>query len=79
MPISNRPKKIARALAEIGFIMLLFYTNLLMGQFTHSHHAERGPGLIPAIYDVITPINALIGLVGAIIGYFVIEMFRRYL
>ena len=79
MPISNRPKKIVRALAEIGFIMLLFYTNLLMGQFTHSHYAERGPGLMPAIYDVITPMNLVIGLVGALIGYFVIELFRKYL
>jgi len=79
MPISNGPKKLVRAFAEIGFIMLLFYTNLLMGQFTHSHYAERGPGLWPAIYDVVTPINALIGLVGAVIGYLVIEIFRKYL
>ena len=79
MPRSLGPKKIFRALAEIAFIMLLFYTNLLMGQFTHSHYAERGPGLLPAIYDVVTPMNAVIGLVGAVIGYFVIELFRKYL
>jgi hypothetical protein len=73
------PKKIFRASAEIAFIMLLFYTNLLMGQFTHSHYAERGPGSLPAIYDVVTPMNVLIGLVGAVSGYFVIELFRKYL
>jgi len=68
-----------RALAEIGFIIFLFYTNLLMGQFTRSHAAQRVPGLLSAIYEILTPANAVIGLIGAIIGYFVIEGLRKFL
>ena len=72
-------KKLLRALAEIGFIIFLFYTNLLMGQFTRSHAALRAPGFLSAVYEVFTPANALIGLIGAIIGYFVIEGLRKHL
>jgi hypothetical protein len=69
-------------LSRVGgncFHHVAVYTNLLMGQLTHSHYAERGPGSLPAIYDVVTPMNVLIGLVGAVSGYFVIELFRKYL
>ena len=71
-------KKILRALAEIGFIIFLFYTNLLMGEFTRLHGAQRAT-LGFAIWDIFTPMNALIGLVGAIIGYLCIERFRKWL
>jgi len=69
---------ILRALAEIGFIIFLFYTNLLMGEFTRLHSAQR-VSLGYAIWDIITPMNALIGLIGAIIGYLCIEQFRKHL
>ena len=71
-------KKILRALAEIAFIIFLFYTNLLMGEFTRLHGAQRAT-LGFAIWDIFTPMNALIGLVGAIIGYLCIERFRKWL
>jgi hypothetical protein len=70
------PKKVIRALAEIAFIMLLFYTNLFMGEFTRSRHM---PTLLIAFFDLFTLTNALIGLIGAIIGYFCIEWIRRRL
>ncbi len=76
--MSAIPKKILRALAEIGFIIFLFYTNLLMGEFTRLHNAQRAT-LSFAIWDIFTPTNALIGLVGAIIGYLCIERFRKWL
>jgi len=66
-------KKAIRALAEIAFIMFLFYTNLFMGEFTRSRHA---PSLLMAFFDLFTLTNALIGLAGAIIGYFCIEWIR---
>ena len=72
-------KKILRALAEIGFIMLLFYTNLLMGEFIRSHSTKNAPTLLWAIEDIFTPANAIIGLVGALVGYFCIELFRNKL
>ncbi len=74
--MSQLSKKIATALAEIGFILFLFYTNLLMGQFTRSRPASS---LLTAISDVFTPTNALIGLVGATVGYFYIEEMRKRL
>ena len=72
-------KKIVRALAEIGFIIFLFYTNLLMGEFTRSHSAEHGTTFLAALYDLFTPRNELVGLGGAIIGYFCIEGIRKRL
>jgi len=77
MPTASR--KILLALAEIGFIVFLFYTNLLMGPFTRTRSAEHAASIIAALYDVFTPANALIGLTGAIIGYFCIEGIRKRL
>ena len=76
MPATSR--KLLRALAEIAFIVFLFYTNLLMGEFTRLHSAQRAT-LSFAIWDIFTPMNVLIGLIGAVIGYFCIESFRKRL
>jgi len=72
-------KKILRALAEIIFIIFLFYTNLLMGEFIRSRSKPNAPALLSALADILTPTNALIGLIGAVIGYFCIESFRKRL
>lgn len=77
MPTLSR--KLLLALAEIGFIMFLFYTNLLMGQFMRGRIAEHAANIITVLYDVITPANALIGFIGAVIGYFCIEGIRKRL
>lgn len=65
------------ALIEVGFIIFLFYANLLMGEFT------RGNGLhktIPlALYDVITYKNFGIALGSAILGYIFFEFLRKKL
>jgi len=74
--MSHLAKKIVGAVAEVGFIFFLFYTNLLMGQFTRSRHAST---MLAGIVDVFTPTNALIGLVGATVGYFYIEEMRKRL
>ena len=70
-------KKIGRALAEILFIVFLFYTNLLMGEYIRSRSAPHAPAFLSALADVFTPTNALIGLIGAFIGYVCIEKFRK--
>ena len=72
-------KKILRALAEIVFIIFLFYTNLLMGEFTHARSVPHSVTLLAGLADIFTPTNAIIGLIGAIIGYFCIEGFRKRL
>ncbi len=64
-----------RALIEIGFIIFLFYSNLLMGEFERS-----GPGLnrglMWAIADVFTRYNFAIAAVAAVIGYLLFEFLR---
>jgi len=67
-----------RALVEIGFIVFLFYANLVMGEFTHSG-AARNHSLMWAISDAITPMNLVIGIIAGLIGYVLFETLRRRL
>src|ERR1035437_2644374 len=58
----KEPRKLApiwRAMIEVGFIIFLFYSNLLMGEFEHSG-GGYGRGLAWAIRDVFTRPNFLI-------------------
>jgi hypothetical protein len=74
-------KKIApiwRAAIETGFIIFLFYSNLLMGEFTRSNSAQ-GRSLLAAVVDIFTLANFAIAVVSALIGYFVVEYLRRKL
>jgi hypothetical protein len=64
-----------RALVEIGFIVFLFYSNLLMGEFTRS--AGKGNTLVFALRDILTPENLVIALCSALIGYPVFEFLRK--
>jgi len=66
-----------RAVVEITFIVFLFYSNLLMGEFTRGHGAVKN--LISAIVDVVTLANFAIALVTALIGYVVFEYLRKKL
>ena len=77
--MSKTWKQILRAVAEIGFIVFLFYTNLVMGEFTRAHKAQSPQPLVTALWDVFTWTNALIALVAAFVGYVVIEAIRTYL
>jgi hypothetical protein len=72
-------KTLLRALAEVAFIIFLFYTNLLMGEFTRARSMPHALSMLSALSDIFTPTNAVIGLFGAIIGYFCIEIFRKRL
>jgi hypothetical protein len=71
----RRGHPILRAVIEIGFIIFLFYANLLMGEYT----ASRGGGkaLSAALSDVITGKNFAIALVSALIGYIAFEYLRK--
>lgn len=71
-------KAAGRAAAEIGFIIFLFYSNLLMGEFTHSG-LGRGRGLAWAIGDIFTQGNFTIAVIAALIGYLVVEFLRHRL
>ena len=69
-------KNIWRAVIEVGFIVFLFYSNLLMGEFERSGMGEK-KGLLWAIADVFTLSNFGIALIAALIGYGLFEFFRK--
>jgi hypothetical protein len=64
-----------RAMIEVGFIVFLFYSNLLMGEFTRSGKG-REMGLAWAIADIVTPANLAVAITAALIGYLVFEFLR---
>jgi hypothetical protein len=69
---------ILRAAIESGFIIFLFYTNLLMGEFTGNGNGQT-KGLIWALGDIFTASNFAIAVLGAIVGYFIFEFLRKKL
>ncbi len=69
-------KNVWRALIEVGFIVFLFYSNLLMGEFERSGMGQK-KGIAWAIRDVFTTANFEIAMVAAIIGYLLFEFLRR--
>jgi uncharacterized protein with PQ loop repeat len=74
-------KKLApvwRAILEVGFILFLFYSNLLMGEFTHSGLGQS-KGFMWAVQDIFTVTNFIIGIVLALIGHLVFEFIRKKL
>ena len=66
-----------RAAVEVAFIVFLFYSNLLMGEFTGTN--GRGKSLAFALRDIFTGTNFAIALVSAFIGYGVFETLRKRL
>jgi hypothetical protein len=69
-------KNVWRAVIEVAFIIFLFYSNLLMGEFERSGMGARR-GLAWAIRDVFTTANFAIALTAALIGYLLFESFRK--
>ncbi|HEY9141027.1 MAG TPA: hypothetical protein VIN93_09060 [Bryobacteraceae bacterium] len=68
-------KAIWRAIVETAFIVFLFYANLLMGEFSRTGKG-RGMGLAWALRDVFTPVNFVIAIMAAFVGYVVFEFLR---
>jgi hypothetical protein len=66
----------SRAVIEIGFIIFLFYSNLLMGEFERSGMGQRN-GLAWAIQDIFTAGNFVIATIAAVIGYVLFEFLRK--
>jgi hypothetical protein len=67
-----------RALIEAGFIIFLYYSNLLMGEFEGSGLGQTR-GLWWALQDIFTTANFAIALATALVGHLVIEILRRRL
>ena len=66
-----------RAVIEVAFIIFLFYSNLLMGEFTKANGS--GKTFAAALSDIFTETNFLIALISAMIGYLIFETLRRKL
>ncbi len=77
-PNPNAPRKLApiwRVMVEVGFIVFLFYSNLLMGEFTQAN--GHGKSLAFAIRDIFSITNFVIAVISGMIGYVVFEYLRK--
>jgi hypothetical protein len=68
--------KALRALIEMAFIIFLFYSNLLMGEFDKTGNGAR-KGFEWALGDIFTAGNFAIAIIAALIGYIVFEFLRK--
>jgi hypothetical protein len=66
---------IRRAIIEVAFIIFLFYSNLLMGEFNHTN--GQGKSFAVALHDIFTSTNLSIAIIAATIGYVVFEHLRK--
>jgi hypothetical protein len=76
----KRPKKLRptwKAVVEVAFIVFLFYSNLLMGEFTRAN--GHGKSLTFAVEDIISVTNLVIAVVSGLLGYVVFEYLRKHL
>jgi len=69
-------KNVWRAVIEVGSIIFLFYSNLLMGEYERSGLGQKR-GVVWALEDVFTATNFEIAMVAALCGYFVFEFLRK--
>ena len=69
-------KNVWRAVIEVGFIIFLFYSNLLMGEFERSGMGQKR-GIAWAIGDVFTAANFEIATIAALAGYILLEFLRK--
>jgi hypothetical protein len=69
--------RIRRALIEVAFIVFLFYSNLLMGEFTLAN--GHGKTLAFALRDIFTLTNFSIAILAALIGHGVFHYLRKRL
>jgi len=74
--VSDMKKSVWRAVIEVGFIIFLFYSNLLMGEFGRSGVGQK-KGLVWAIEDAFTVTNFEIAMIAALIGYLLVEYLRK--
>jgi hypothetical protein len=81
MPPSPQPPRlrshVLRALIEVAFIIFLFYSNLLMGEFNRSN--GHGKTLAVALGDIFTIPNLSIAIIAATVAYLVFEHLRKQL
>jgi hypothetical protein len=78
-PVGKGPRRLApvlRALIEAGFIVFLYYSNLLMGEYEGSGQG-RIRGLTWALHDILTGANFAIAVATGLVGYLIFEFLRK--
>jgi hypothetical protein len=79
MPSNQKqPRKLTptwKVLVEVCFIIFLFYSNLLMGEFTRAN--GRGKSLAFAVEDIFSVTNLIIAVISGSLGYLVFNYFRE--
>ena len=76
----KQPKRLApawKAIIEIGFIIFLFYSNLLMGEFTRAN--GQGKSLVFAFEDIFSATNLVIAFISGLLGYVGFDYLRKRL
>ena len=69
--------RIRCALIEVAFIVFLFYSNLLMGEFTQTN--GHGKTLAHALCDIFTFTNFTIAMIAALLGHGIFHYLRKKL
>jgi hypothetical protein len=69
--------RITRALIEVAFIVFLFYSNLLMGEFSRTN--GHGKTLAFALHDIFTVKNFAIAIIAALLGHGIFHYLRKKL
>ncbi len=71
-------RRVWRPIIEVAFIMFLFYSNLLMGEFERAN-SVGGKSIAAALADIFTPTNFVIGISAGLVGYAVVGFLRSKL
>jgi hypothetical protein len=67
--------KVWRAVVEVGFIIFLFYSNLLMGEMERTANG-RDKGVFWDLRDIFTRRNLVVAVIASLIGYVLVEYLR---
>ena len=76
----KQPRKLKptwKVVVEVGFIIFLLYSNLLMGEFTRAN--GRGKSFVFAVEDIFSVANLLIVIIAGLLGYLILNYFRERL
>jgi len=78
--MQGRSKKYVfwKSTLEVGFIIVLFYSNLLMAEYNKTGVAQKN-GFLWALNDIFTPANFAIAVVMASLTHFFFDFLRRKL
>jgi hypothetical protein len=74
----KRLTPVLRAVVETGFIIFLFYSNLLMGEYDKTGNGQKR-SFLWVLSDIFTMNNFIIAMFAAVIGYIVFEFLRKKL